>query len=241
MPHIDFDDDASFNRFFILTFLRTLAPDEIDTSIKETLVTNPDALKAIFAWVVVGCYLWQDVGLAPPESVNAARKAYQKKMNPLTSFIQAECVDDEGAETSTSDLWERFKLDRDIEMVRRVPNMRSFGLFLKQFGYQKKHTRAGNVWIGIRSREIGEFDCDDEGPTAEGEQVNSNDGFLRTFPCNVITYMRTLQNNPSTIHLFTKLAPTIDELENLVEFIRDLDGFVDTINEIDESETASEN
>ena len=241
LPHIDFDDDASFNRFFILTFLRTLAPDEIDTSIKETLTSNPDALKAIFAWVVIGCYLWQDVGLAPPESVNAARKAYQKKMNPLTSFIEAECVDDEGAETSTSELWERFKLDRDIEMVKQVPNMRSFGLFMKQFGYQKKHTRAGNVWIGVRPRDVGEFDYDEEGPAKRGEHVNSNDGFLRTFPCNVIAYMRSLQNHPSTIHLFTKPTSTIDERENLVELTKDMDEFIDMINEMDSCEVDSEN
>lgn len=238
LPRIDFDDEATFNRFHILTFLKSLDPDKVDTSIRETLLTDPEAQKAIFAWIVAGCYLWQEVGLAPPESVNAARKAYQKTMNPLTSFVEMECIRDEMAQTLTSTLWERFTLYRGSEAVHLVPNIRSFGSYLKQFGFDKRHTSNGNVWAGIRLRGVGEFnedaDEDERRLARNGDDVNSVTDNVHTFPCNVALYMETLQKSVTTIHLFTTLEGAGDDGRS--EFEKDLDEFVDMVNAWDDSE-----
>ena len=78
LPNMNFDDDAAFNRFHIITFLHTIPLADCDPAVKEFLLEDDYAQKAIFAWAVQGCYDWQDFGLMPPDSVNAAREAYQK-------------------------------------------------------------------------------------------------------------------------------------------------------------------
>jgi hypothetical protein len=62
-------------------------------------------------------------------------------MNPLQSFIDAECIEDEDAEVPTLDLWERFKPDRDVETAKLIPSIKSFGQYLKQLGYEKKTSK----------------------------------------------------------------------------------------------------
>jgi putative DNA primase/helicase len=74
LPEIEFDDEASFNRFHIIPFLNTIPLEDCDPSIKEFLIDDEGAQEAVLAWCVDGCYVWQETGLKPPEAVNAARR-----------------------------------------------------------------------------------------------------------------------------------------------------------------------
>ena len=158
LPKLDFDDDASFNRFFIVQFLNPIALEECDPKIKEFLLEDENAQKAIFAWLVQGCYDWQDYGLMPPDSVNAARKDYQKSMNPLAAFIESECIVEAGAESTSKALYERFRNVATAEERHNVSTPTSFYSYLTKLGFKSIHKESGNLRAGIRLRDIGEYD-----------------------------------------------------------------------------------
>jgi putative DNA primase/helicase len=162
LPEINFDDDASFNRFHIISFRHAIPLEDCDPLIKEFLLEDANAQKAILAWMVKGCYDWQEYGLMAPASVNAARTEYQKSMNPLASFVSGDCVLDPGAETETGVLWERFKLWATPEEKRNVPNPKSFGIYLSKMGFKTSRSRNARMRCGIRPRGIGDYDEGDD-------------------------------------------------------------------------------
>jgi putative DNA primase/helicase len=158
LPEIDFDDDASFNRFHIISFLHTIPLEDCDPAIKEFLLEDANAQRAIFAWLVKGCYDWQEYGLMAPACVNAARKEYQRSMNPLASFLESECVIEEGAEIRTSELYERFKNVATPEELHTVTSAKSFGVHLSRLGFKSIHERNARLRRGIRLRGLDEYD-----------------------------------------------------------------------------------
>ncbi len=161
IPKMPFDDDAAFNRFGIIKFLNTIDLDKCDPSKKQFLLTDQDAQKAILAWIVQGCYDWQDSGLAPPDSVNAARKEYQASMNPLAEFFNDQVVIEPGAAVSTAELFQRFKDVASRDAYLEAPSIISFGAHLTRLGYPSKTMRdtSGNLIkgrVGIRLRGLGD-------------------------------------------------------------------------------------
>jgi putative DNA primase/helicase len=162
LPEIEFDDEASFNRFHIIPFLNTIPLDECDPSIKEFLIDDDGAQEAVLAWGVDGCYDWQEYGLKPPEAVNAARKEYQESMNPLASFIASECMIEDDAEVVTSDLWKRFDLVASADEHKAVKNPVSFGKYLTSLGFKSGRITNARTRRGIRLRDVGEYDEDDD-------------------------------------------------------------------------------
>jgi putative DNA primase/helicase len=213
LPRINFDDDATFNRFFIVTFLISLKLEDCDPSIKEFLLNDADAQKAIFAWLVQGCYDWQDYGLLPPDTVNAARKDYQKSMNPLASFVKLECVLDENEETTTELLWQRFLTVASPDEHKIVKGKGSFGLYLTKLGFESVHRETGNVRLGIRLRDI---DDPIDAPDA-AEELKGRGGNLLQVPMNISGYHDTCRKKG----LYPSGIQDAQELE------RDLDDFVD--------------
>ena len=177
MPLIDFEDEAAFNRCFIIKFLNTIPLESCDPKIKSFLESDESAQKAIFAWLVQGCYDWQDYGLAPPPEVNAARVEYHQSMNPLASFVKAELIEEAGAYVKTSELFEAFKLLATKDEKGAAPNLQSFGAHLTKLGITSKHTKNGAVRLNVRLRGLDEFD--DDG--AEGDDVTTTRGVLRKF------------------------------------------------------------
>jgi len=196
LPRINFDDEAAFNRFFIVTFLNTIPLEDCDPKIKEFLLDDEEAQKAIFAWLVQGCYDWQDYGLMPPDSVNAARQEYQKTMNPLASFIEGECILEADIETATSELYERFKLAATPEERHNVSNAQSFGMYLTKLGFENVHKERGNVRVGIRLRGPTEFD-DEVTKRVTAEDPEDYEADLLRVPCTILEYMKKLYKNPS--------------------------------------------
>jgi len=217
LPRINFDDEATFNRFFIVTFLNSIPLNECDPSIKEFLLEDKEAQKAIFAWLVQGCYDWQDYGLLPPDSVNAARKEYQKSMNPLAEFVKMERVIDSDSETTTNDLWQRFMFVATSEDHKNVKGIGSFGAYLTKLGFESKHREYGNIRVGIRLRGLDDVDPSDETDTNAAEGLKGKGGILLQVPMNIFSFHDTCRKKG----LYPSGIQDAQELE------RDLDDFVD--------------
>jgi putative DNA primase/helicase len=186
LPKLNFKDEASFNRFYIITFLNSIPLKDCDPRIMEFLKEDKDAQKAILAWLIQGCYDWQDSGLLPPDSVNAARIEYQKSMNPLAWFVKDECIIDEKSETSTAELWTRFIAIATPEDLKEVKGKSSFGQYLTKYGFETIHKESGNVRACVRLRTIDDI----EPLPAEGLKDKGVSG--RQSPCNIIEYYSTV-------------------------------------------------
>lgn len=159
----------------------------------------------------------------PPNTVNAARKDYQKSMNPLASFVNVECVLDGDSETPsetpTSEVWQRFISVASPEEHKIVKGIGSFGLYLTKLGFESIHRKEGNIRMGIRLRELDEIDADTVDAINEGEGVKGKGGNLLQIPMNIFEYHDTCRKNglyPSPIH-------------DVEEYSRDLDDIVDML------------
>lgn len=161
LPEMDFDDDASFNRFFIISFLHTIPLEDCDPTIKEFLIEDENAQEAIAAWCVEGCYDWQEYGLEAPSSVNAARLEYQRSMNPLASFLENECVIEEEAEVETSKLWECFGSVATVDEHQAIKNDRVFGKYLTQLKFENFKKLDKRMRRGIRLKTFLDRDAEE--------------------------------------------------------------------------------
>ena len=86
-PKCDSDDTGIWRRMLKIHFSE-IPEAERDPGIKDALVNEPEAQKALLAWLVRGCIEWQQrgggrKGLAPPESVTALTDAYRVKQDAL--------------------------------------------------------------------------------------------------------------------------------------------------------------
>ncbi len=90
-------DEAIRVRFHLIPFSVTIPPDERDATLSERLKSE---WPGILAWMVNGCADWQERGLAPPETVTAATKAYLEAQDAIAAWL------DECCETSPN-AWER--------------------------------------------------------------------------------------------------------------------------------------
>jgi len=89
-PRANAADDAIWRRIRLIPFEVSLAPDERDPRVKETLTTDPQARSAVFAWAVRGSLAWQLDGLNPPTEVLRATEAYRQECDHVGPFL-ADC------------------------------------------------------------------------------------------------------------------------------------------------------
>lgn len=242
LPEVSGDDEAAFNRFFIISFLNDIPLAECNPLIKEFLIEDKETQKAILAWLVEGCYDWLDLcSLAAPPEVDMAREDYKRAMNPLSAFIDGCCIFEEGAFTSTSELFEVFKLDASAEERHAVPNISEFGKQLTKLQIKSKHTSTGNLRENIRLRGLNEFDEIDAVDINQVDQTEQNasmdgkyegnegnEGGLQHFPCNAIEYRKTYTNYLHSLHTlhYKEKVNSIETLED------DLNELVDRIDEL---------
>jgi putative DNA primase/helicase len=98
MPHMSDDDAAVWRRALSWPF--THRPEHIDTAIKPKLLDLSVSGPAILAWLVEGCLAWQQgggakKGLGKATTVDQAKDALRRSMNPLADFFDDVCVFDE--------------------------------------------------------------------------------------------------------------------------------------------------
>lgn len=133
---------------FRLRFVPTpSAPNErlADLSLGETLRTEASG---ILAWLVRGCLEWQQRGLRDePASVKAALEAYRHNEDLLGRFIEDCCCLQPQAEVSARDIYAKYK-NWCTQATMPVWSQKVFGEELST-RFQKRHARAGAVYMGI--------------------------------------------------------------------------------------------
>jgi putative DNA primase/helicase len=133
-PQAPANDYALWARLHLIPF--TLA--FIDEPQKENeRKADPNLLEklkqeapGILAWLVRGCMAWQQEGLKPPESVQAATRQYQQDEDIIGQFIIERCITGTGKQVKGGDLYEAYKTwcdERGLEA-----NKSTFGKEIKK-------------------------------------------------------------------------------------------------------------
>lgn len=88
-PEIGHVDDAMLRRIQIVPFNRKVPRERQIPHLAERMVEEEGP--AILAWMLEGCRLWQDEGLAPPEAVVAKTRQYEDDEDILQQWIDEQC------------------------------------------------------------------------------------------------------------------------------------------------------
>lgn len=83
-PRVRGTDDAFWRRVRLIPWNVTIPPDQVDGKLPEKLRAE---LPGILAWAIRGCLKWQQEGLQPPDSVQAATKAWHEEMDHINRFV----------------------------------------------------------------------------------------------------------------------------------------------------------
>jgi DNA primase catalytic core len=149
-------------------------PAKPDRDLKPYLQSDPHARAAILAWLVAGARAYHSQGLAAPESVLQANRAYRHEQDPLRPFLQECCIFEDGAQVPVRELmhaydrWaEEMKLRTKLSnkaITQRLQNrgVQTDGVWVKSQS-AKKSVRG---YAGIRLRTEADPQTDSDGPEA---------------------------------------------------------------------------
>jgi putative DNA primase/helicase len=104
--------------------------------------------------LVEGCLQWQTLGLGYPPKVRAATDAYLAEQDTLGQFIEDCC--DVGADSSGNAYQQRSgELYQAYKRWSGDSNMSSvvFAMRMHEKGFEKKPTKRGKVWYGLKLTE----------------------------------------------------------------------------------------
>ena len=108
-PEVDADDGAMWRRIKVLPFTQSIAEDKQNPKIRKMLAQDPDAQRAILAWLVKGCLMWQKRGLSEPPIVREASQAYRESNDTFNPFFEAHYELDPNGFVPGSDIREAYK------------------------------------------------------------------------------------------------------------------------------------
>ena len=141
-------DEAMQRRFRMVPFTTTIPEAERDPRLTENLRAEwPGILK----WAIDGCVEWFATGLAAPETVREASKAYLQAEDTLQQWIDDRCDLGPNAWTATASLfadWQKFA-DSAGEFVG---SQKRFTEKLSNRGFQVQRTMTARGFTGIALR-----------------------------------------------------------------------------------------
>ena len=159
-PKCDSDDTGIWRRMLKIHFSAIPEADR-DPGIKYALMNDPEAQKALLAWLVRGCLDWQQhgggrEGLAPPESVKALTNAYRAKQDALGEWwddmLATVAELNEGAFVATKMLRHNYEQWCHENGARPVQSRR-FAAYLESKSLSNTRAGGDRGWLGINMDE----------------------------------------------------------------------------------------
>jgi putative DNA primase/helicase len=143
-------DEAMRGRFNLIPFTQTIPAEERDKMLTQKLKAE---WPAILRWLIDGCLAWQRDGLNPPAAVKSATSTYFDNQDAIAAWIEECCETAPGYQDRASRLFASWKTYAD-RMGEVAGSSKTFGPTLENRGFQKRHTKAGNVYFGLRIKEV---------------------------------------------------------------------------------------
>ncbi len=144
-PHAPADDHGFFNRAKIIPFSWSFVEDpqapyekKADPNLKDKLLAEASG---ILGWLVEGALLFQQQGLATPDSIKEPTAAYKRGEDQILDFVEACCLQDKDLKENATNLYTAFRAWWRENVNNTPPNSRNFGDGLKiHFKKEKKGT-----------------------------------------------------------------------------------------------------
>ncbi len=137
---------AMRRRVMMIPFPVTIPEGQRDRSFADKL---KEEWPAILAWMVQGCLEWQKRGLAPPEVVDKATADYFMAQDSLSFWLEECCERDPKAKTPTTAAFASWKAWAERAGVR-YGDIKTFGDAMAEKGFDRKHSKTGNLYVGLR-------------------------------------------------------------------------------------------
>lgn len=150
-PVVDEDDDALWRRLIRIPFDHVIPREQRRPEVKSRLTDVRESGEAILAWLVEGCFLWQQEGLEPSARILDSIAEYRAAMNLFKDFFDEALEFDKASWCSAKALAEAYrKWTRENNEV--VHAQRLLGLQLGRQGCEKARRHTGHGWTGVRIR-----------------------------------------------------------------------------------------
>jgi putative DNA primase/helicase len=150
-PSAPASDYALWKRIYLIPFEQSFVDDPVVSNESKADPYLVDKLKSetpgILAWLVRGCLAWQEEGLNPPASVQAATEDYRKDEDYIGKFIDERLVQDKTCSAKAGEAYQAFKKWCDENGLHPVSGKR-FGTEMKQ-RFDSGKDRDGIFYIGI--------------------------------------------------------------------------------------------
>jgi P4 family phage/plasmid primase-like protien len=155
------DDDAFWRRIIEIPFTESIPEGDRDPSVKATLCDPDQAGPAILAWAAEGAAAWFQGGLAIPEAVRHATRAYRQDTDPLAPFLATCCVLELDASVTAGELRTAYEAWAKEEGIRYPLGGQAWGERLRAKGCTAGRRHGGvRAWRGIRLRGLSDPDSE---------------------------------------------------------------------------------
>ena len=150
LPRVGSSDRGTWSRLTVLPFnahLRDTAGERKDFA--EILFTQAGG--AVLAWMVEGArrFIANEYKLTPPAVVREALAEYRKSCDWLGAFIEEDCEQGENYAANSKDLYQRYAAYCQVQGDYRRDS-RDFANAMQAAGFDKKHTKKGWLYMGLR-------------------------------------------------------------------------------------------
>lgn len=152
LPRVGSSDRGTWSRLTVLPFnahLRDTAGEKKDFA--EILFTQAGG--AVLSWMIEGArrFIANGYKLAPPAVVREALAEYRKSCDWLGAFIGEDCEQGENYAVSSKELYQRYTAYCQVNGDYRRDS-RDFTHAMQSAGFDKKHTKKGWLYIGLRPK-----------------------------------------------------------------------------------------
>jgi putative DNA primase/helicase len=145
-PIVGGTDEGIWRRLRLVPWDVVIPEPERDLTLGDQLALEAGA---VLAWLVAGYLDWHGHGLTDPEQVTKATAAYKAESDALGRFIGQRCLTGPHFHVRSAELfaaWAEWCRAEGEDLGTQT----AFSLALTNRGFDKRPTKAANVWTGLR-------------------------------------------------------------------------------------------
>jgi putative DNA primase/helicase len=148
-PTIRGQDEGIWRRIRLIPFTVGIPNHKQDQTLSDKLRLEASG---ILNWALEGLAQWRANGLQEPVVVKGATKEYQEDQDVMAHFLDAQCLQETGLQSSARELYKAYK-DWAEHTNEWVMNERAFSNELCDRGFKKVRLGSGMVWKGIATKQ----------------------------------------------------------------------------------------
>ena len=144
-PQIKGTDHAIWRRIRLVPFTVRIQPEMQDKHLAEKLLGK---LPGVLNFAVQGCLDWQRDGLRPPVEVTSATAEYREENDQVGRFTGECCVTGDCFQVQARPLYRKY-ISWTTGVGEKPLSETAFAQRMAERGFDKKHTKPGNIYKGI--------------------------------------------------------------------------------------------